>query len=220
MAPAPRLVKVFAGIVLVAACAGAGCSGTSPSTVHTTTAPQVNSLSPSTMIGTGPVTIHFVGSNFSSGIIVKVTTPLGENFQVPSNNLTALTSGAFDLPMTVTETGYYSFILQNPDGNLSAAALFPVQATPDSPIVQSVSPNVPVSSPNLQTLLVTGLSFDSALTVLLLDPSGLTVGTAVVGAVQPTQFQVSTTLSKKGVYQLSVINSSGAMSNTLAVSVQ
>jgi hypothetical protein len=220
MASASRLIRVLTTVLALAAFAGAGCRSTTSQTVPTTTAPQVNSISPSSVLGTGDVKLHFIGSNFSSGMFVKVTSPSGVVSLVAAPNLTGLTSGAFDMTLTASETGVYTFVLQNPDGNLSASALFPVQATADSPIVQTVTPNIPVSSPQLQTLLVTGLSFDDALTVRLLDPTGFTVNTAVVGFVQPTQFQVSTTLSKKGVYQMSVINPSGAISNTVSVTVQ
>jgi hypothetical protein len=213
--------RVAALALLCAAVGLAGCDPKISSTTPSATAPEITAITPQvTLKSSTPQPVDITGVNISSGVALTITTPDGVQREVPASQLDSLTGTSFEIRVLMDQSGAYRFVLRNPNGEVSSQSLVIVQESSLAPVIVGVSPPSPTHNAAFQSLGVQGFGFVDGAFVLLTDPDGLLVSNTVIGTVQPTGFQLTALLAKRGTYVLVATNPSGDVSNAFTFLVQ
>jgi prepilin-type N-terminal cleavage/methylation domain-containing protein len=168
----------------------------------TITAPQVTTLSRSTLVSGQTVSVTVGGTGFQSGFTPVVTNATVSSTFVSSTSVTLTMTGMVaGTPATV----YFG----NPDGGRSNTFTFTVDPPP---VVVSATPNTVVAT-QAKTVVVSGSGFVSGMTVTQSNGTALTVV-----SLTPTTLTLSVTAATPGSDAITITNpDSGTTSFSLIV---
>jgi hypothetical protein len=220
-----RLVRLSSA-VLVAGCLWAvACGSNSPTTPTPGQGPVITDISPSTFIaGPLPQAVVVRGDQFIAGLTLLVRQPDTTILNVGSDRLQNLTNSSFQTTLTFALAGTYTISIRNANGAGSpdtTVRVDPASNANTTPNLTSISPAslVLLSSPQLITLA--GDNFSSPMLVTIIDPTlqTSTIGMEAISGLTSTSFVLSMTANKRGLYLISVQNSTGQISNTVSLAV-
>ena len=179
-------------------------------TLQDVTTPQLTALNPQSVApGSGGFMLQATGNHFATGSVVRwngsdrVTTFVSAS-QLQASITAADVSTAGTVPVTVFTAG----------GGLSNAMTFAVQTSQLT--VTSLSPSSATAGGPSFTLTVNGTNFASGSTVRW---NGSSRGTTFISASQLTAVIAASDISVAGTAMVSVLNPSGALSNSLTLQI-
>lgn len=193
-------------------------------TVQPQATPSISSISPLSPIATaGNQNVTVNGSNFVSGLTVRVTFPNGSTGTLSGSQITSVTPTSFVMVIDFNNVpGAYSIRVNNPGGAQSNNFGFTVQAQP-TPSITSIVPSSPVATVGNQNVTVNGSNFVTGLTVTVTFPNGTsgTLSGSQITSVTPTSFVMVIDFNNvPGAYSIRVNNPGGTQSNSFGFSVQ
>jgi pimeloyl-ACP methyl ester carboxylesterase len=184
--------------------------------------PNISSISPpSPTVGNSNQTVRVSGSNFQSGLTVTVFFPNNSGSSTLSGSqIQFISSGSFDMIVTLNVLGQYQIRVNNPNGTTSSNFEFNTQAA--APSISNISPTTPCVRNVDQSVSVSGNNFVSGLTVSVTFPNGQTgnlSGTQIQN-VTSTSFTMIITLADPGNYSIRVVNPNGSQSGAFTIPTQ
>ncbi len=220
MVPA-RLTFTFA-LIVAGALTMTACGKSSPTT-PSATAPRIDSISPGTLQPSpSPQDITFVGANFQANLSLSVTAPDNSLTVVSGSAIQQVQSQSFQATITLSQTGTYTFVVQNISGDRSGPFTVVVQHGGSTlPAIGSITPNSLARTTQPTLVLIQGTNFAANASVTVVDPTGLSANFPIQpsGAASSTSIELSITFNVPGVYAFFVVNPGGDASNTVLVTV-
>jgi hypothetical protein len=164
----------------------------------------INPTSPSVQNLDQLVTVN--GSDFQAGLTLTVNYPGGIS-TLSGTQITNVTQKQFQMLILLNITGYFSIVVNNPDGAHSGLFSFQVSDPVSKLTVDHITPQRPRLQIVDQIVTVTGSGFHSGLTVTVYYPGGTSrlSGTQIQN-VTPTSFRMLILLNKTGRFSIVVNN--------------
>jgi len=183
--------------------------------------PQITSITAAGRANeSSPQTLTVAGRNFADGLSLEVTSPEGQSQVLSGQDIKNLRESSFQVTMTLSRGGTYTFVVRNRDGGVSNAFPLKVPPTATAPAIERIEPDSVPRSTSPQRLAVLGRNFVVGLSVTMTDPTGeVTVVREGLSTVSPTAFTLDVTLTVSGEYSLLVTNPSTEQSNSLTFTV-
>jgi len=196
-------------------CGHSGATGPSSGLEITSAAPL--QLTPSAT----PQLVQFQGEGFSTGLILEVTDPTGATVNIPASQIQDVLSTSFQASLVLAMNGTYGLVVQEPNGDVSTSFSLSVgTGTTAAPVINSVSPSSTTHSTASQVVSISGLNFGTSPSVVVTDPHGVNTTASSLSIETDTSIQFSMVFSQTGSYTIVVMALSGAMSNSMTISVQ
>jgi hypothetical protein len=173
--------------------------------------PVLTSLAPSSATAGGAdFTLTVNGTNFVSGAVVQWNGASRPTSFVSATRLTAA------IPATdIASQGTAQVTVANPDGSVSNAATFPINA-PAAPTVTSLAPSSATAGGADFTLTVNGTNFVSGAAV---QWNGTSRPTTFVSATRLTAAISAPDIATQGTAQVTVANPNGQISNAATFTI-
>jgi hypothetical protein len=182
---------------------------------------QITSATPSQFTPSAiPQVVQFQGAGFDTGLILQVTDPTGAAVDILASQIQDLVSASFQASLVLAMNGTYGLVVQEPNGTVSAS--FPLNVgtgTTGSPLITNISPSSMTRSANPQSVSIAGSGFSTSPSVSILDPQDVSTNASGLIATD-SSIQFSMVFNKAGLYTIAVLTPSGAISNSVTVSVQ
>ena len=136
--------------------------------------PVITGLSPaSPTVASTSQPLYFAGTGFQTGAIVTLTAPGGGTTSFSGSAVTQSGSTTVRIAPTLTTAGAYSAQVTNPNGDVSSAWSFTVQAaTVPMPVITGLSPASPTVASTSQPIYFAGTGFQTGASVTLTAPGG------------------------------------------------
>ena len=181
--------------------------------------PRITGIAPEAPVASQkPQTLTVTGEGFGNTLTLFLTTPGGAVKTIAGSELIGRRATSFQVAVTLSEVGRYSFVVANEKGPRSTAFALEVRAPGKSPWIDEALPAEFSRSRDVQIVTLAGRHFAPGLRVELSDPTGES-GTAEVVRVEPHAIVVRVMLEFAGLHELIVTNPSGESSNAISIAV-
>jgi len=213
-----RVAVVILGLILAVSCSHQNPVGPSVVTAH------ITSIEPGQIIpSAAPITVIVHGTNFlgSSQLVIAKSDGTSQTFA--GSDIQNRSTTSFEVRTAFPTPGIYTFMVSNTPNDVVDPFVITVSGGPSegSPTLIGVSPVSTARSVNPQFLLFNGTSFQTTMTIVVIDPLGFptTYGVPQVVVLSDTQGQLSIVLNQRGNYVFRAVLADGRISNQLTVLV-
>ncbi|HBB96669.1 MAG TPA: hypothetical protein DC054_14890 [Blastocatellia bacterium] len=189
-------------------------------------APQITTLSPSSMPSDSTIsqTLVINGGFFKDGATLTFDPPTGSNINSTASKLTFISSTRLSYQLNNGgDHGTWTVMVRNPDGQTSNVVSFMVTTTGQAPQITTLSPgSMPADSTIDQTLVINGGFFKDGASLIFDPPTGSNINSTA----SKLTFISSTRLSYQlnnggdhGTWTVTVRNPDGQTSNAVSFTV-
>ena len=183
--------------------------------------PAIDSVTPAApSVSNRPQTVAVTGSGFQDGLKLNVTDPGGAITTLAGQDILSRRESSFQVTITFSSAGTYSFVVINPDG--AKSNLVSVQARASNaikPSIDEIAPAETMKSPQEQTITITGSNFVQGATVSVTDPAGSVVTLRTLEKSTAQTIVVRVMLDQSGTYSVVVVNPGNEASNAAPLKV-
>ncbi|HWQ65359.1 MAG TPA: PKD domain-containing protein, partial [Methanospirillum sp.] len=184
----------------------------------TTPAPTVTSITPSTSLNTGPVTIsNLAGTNYQTGAIVNLTRSGYPNITATSVVVSSATQITCVFPITGGASGVWNVVVMNPDGQTGTLSNgFTITAA--APTVTSITPSTALNTGPVTISNLAGTNYQTGAVVNLTRSgySNITATSVVVSSGTQITCMFPITGAISGVWNVMVTNPDGQTGTLLS----
>lgn len=184
---------------------GAGEPGKSGAAVPR--GPAIAGVSPGQVVANAAVqTVRFTGSGFRPAAAVMLTDPTGVQDQVAAAHVDSIDPTLITVTVTLATPGVWKVTVTNPNENPGPPYGFAVSGPP---AITRIDPAAITNDPATRDFAFIGSGFMSNCTVVLTNPAGAVVASAVAG-VTSTRVNVRAALNAAGPWSVIISNGTNA----------